>query len=111
MDILLSILEIGTYAKCYNESNSNSETKSFWDRIISHSKYKRLFSISPFNTSLNLSSDNVRRFYSSLKSYDMTSVVQILENNKAFLISNQNSINLLTISDYIKTIINGHAKT
>ena len=110
MDIL-SILEIGTYPTYYNESNSNAETKSFWDTIISHYKYRYLFSISPFNSSLNLSSDNIRRFFSSLKSYDPTSLVQLLQNNKAFLISKQDSINLLTISDYIKTIINGNAKT
>lgn len=110
MDILLSILEIGHYPIYYNLSNPNSETKSFWDYIISHSKYKNLFSISPFKTSLNLSSDNIRKFYSYLQSYEIKSVVQILENNQQFLISKQDPFNLLTIADYIKTIINGQAK-
>ena len=111
IDIIMSIIEIGKYPQYYNKKNSNPETKSFWDYIIQQSEYRNIFNESNNDNALNLSSDNLRRFFTKVMNIDSIKIVEVIKNNSDYLISNKDSLNLMVIAEYINDIVNGKAKT
>ena len=111
IDIIMSIIEIGKFPEYYNKKNSNPETKSFWDYIIQQSEYRNIFNECNNDNALNLSSDNIRRFFTTVMNIDSLKIVEIIKNNSDYLISKKDSLNLMVIAEYINDIVNGKAKT
>ena len=111
IDIIMSIIEIGKFPEYYNKKNSNPETKSFWDYIIQQSEYRNIFNECNNENALNLSSDNLRRFFTTVMNIDSIKIVEIIKNNSDYLISKKDSLNLMIIGEYINDIVNGKAKT
>lgn len=111
VDIILSIIEIGTYHQDYSMINESSpETKLFWDSILANPDYKNIFIEKNNENSLNLSSDNIRRFFSSIASLEAQKIVEIIKENSEYIISNSQKLNLMTIGENIKTIYEGKSK-
>lgn len=111
VDIILSIIEIGTYHQDYSMTNESSpETKLFWDSILVNPNYKNIFIEKNNENSLNLSSDNIRRFFSSIANLEAQKIVEIIKENSEYIISNSQKLNLMTIGENIKIIYQGKSK-
>lgn len=111
IDIILSIIEIGTYHQDYSMAKeSSSETKSFWDSVLANPDYKNIFIEKNNENSLNLSSDNIRRFFSSISNLETQKIVGIVKENSNYIISNSHKLNLMTIGENIKSIYEGKSK-
>ena len=111
VDIILSIIEIGTYHQDYSMTNESSpETKLFWDSILANPDYKNIFIEKNNENSLNLSSDNIRRFFSLIANLEAQKIVEIIKENSEYIISNSQKLNLMTIGENIKIIYEGKSK-